>query len=524
MKTTRITRRTETTRSETTRSETYEESSVETVDNTPLPALTDATGKSRGILAWTKLATFTIAEVQMPPTRPGRAELRARVVLQASNEAGDTVPIPEEERKALLTVVNYDDGSALSDWHIEYDDSTGGAPEQQSIEFWITTSTPCGRAVRAAASILPPGGSVAIQTRPASGHGFDSQVDLSSVATNPFWYLTTFKLERVSTSDTVFVNGLQQIKLKVELAFTDNTTGEPGVPTPEELASLTIAFADEGTPLPIDDDAGGAAWWVTSPGVVSANDTTYDKGYLPHPSIAKVVTPAEGRAVASPSKSLFRYFYIACQGTPAQKVQLCAFIKCRDGWVYRTNGTNTDPCGDSYPGADMQVDVRGETPTVATLDDFKWVRDVLYGDDAGVDEKVFNGESVHRYSLSLEQGGRVVGIRTIVVEPKGMIQWHDKVFGENRACFTGYAVPGSTELNWNDDIPIGSKPLPALPSADPRKAAVVLVGRTDIPYQSGKPSGPCSLTTTDGYGNTNTLHVRFDGVTGDARWRPVLSW
>jgi hypothetical protein len=522
VKTIKITKRTETTRSET-----VEESSVDTYGDTPLGGLTTTAGKSMGLANWTRLSAFTIAEVQSPhpPTRPGKAELRARVELQAVDETGTAVPIPVEDVKSLLTLVDYGDGSVLADWRIEYGDLVGVAPGRQSIDFWITTSKPCGPEVRAAASILPPGQSVPIQTRPASGHGFDSQVDLGAVVTNPFWEITTFKLERVSTSDRVFVNGLQQIKLKVELAFTDNMTGKPGVPTPEELASLTIAFADEGTPLPIDDDVSGATWWVTSPGVASANDTTYDKGYLPHPFIAKVVTPAVRQAVASPRASLFHYFYIACRGTPAQTVQLCAFVKCRDGWIYRTNGTNTDPCGDSYSGnADMQVDVRGENPGSGTVEQYTWVRDVLYGDDGGIENKVVNPESVHRYSLSfVDHGQEEVGLRAVVVEPKGMIQWKDKVAQEREACFTGYAVPGSTDVTWNSVIPTGSKPLPVLPSADSRKAAIVLVGRNDIPYQSGMPNGPLTLKTTDWYGNTNTLQVKFDGVIGDARWKLVLS-
>jgi hypothetical protein len=106
-----------------------------------------------------------------------------------------------------------------------------------------------------------------------------------------------------------------------------------------------------------------------------------------------------------------------------------------------------------------------------------------------------------------------------------MIQWHDRGTGNLNACFTGYAVPGSTELIWNDvgEVPVGEElPLPTLPSADTTKAVIVLVGRRDIAYQPGAPNGPLALHTTDAYGNGNTLHVRFDSEYGDGRWKLVL--
>jgi hypothetical protein len=456
--------------------------------------------------------------------RPGRAEVRARVTLSAMTDAGDIVTIPDDELKALLTLVNYDDGSALSDWNIEFDSpAVSNSQKAQSIDFWITTGNDCGASVKAAASILPPGSTTPITTRKKEGSSFDSNVDLSGLVKNPLWQITMFKLERVSSSDRVFVNGLQQIKLKVELAFTDLTTNRPGVPTDEELASLTIAFGDEGVPLPVD--TAGAQWWVTSPGVAGAGDTTYDKGYLPYPGVA---IPAEADAdhqVVSPQASIFRYFYVACRGVPAQSVQLCAYVRCRDGWVFRSNGTDTDPCGGEHPGKDSQEYVLGVSVEVGTIDRYPWVRTVLSGDDDGIDaySKVINPDSVHAYSLSFnDKMNEDVGIRSLVVEPAGMIQWHDKGTGDYRACFTGYAVPGSTAIVWNSEVPVGSTPRPTLPTADIKKAVIVLVGRQDISYQSGKENGPLVLHTTDWYGNTNTLHVRFDSAFGDGRWKLVL--
>lgn len=334
------------------------------------------------------------------------------------------------------------------------------------------------------------------------------------------WQISTFKLENVSSSDRIYVNGLQQIKLKIELAFTDLTTGKPGVLTPAELASLTVAFADEGTPLPADD--GVNTQWVTSKGVPGSGDVTYDKGYLPYPGGSQQA----GDGDPSPHASTFAYFYIACNGLPAQSVKLCAYVRCSDGWIYRTNGTNSDPEGGEYSGKDSTVKVQGMVQEVGAIEQYRWTRDVLSGDDNGIDAggKVTNPDSVHRYSISfVDKGGNEVGLRLLTVEPAGMIQWHDKVAGEHRACYTGWAPPGSTDLQWNSEVPTGVTPKPTLPSADTRKGVIVLVGRQNIPYTDGKPNGPCKLSTTDAYGNTNTFSVKFATVTGEGRWKLILS-
>lgn len=488
--------------------------------------------KTNKAAAWTKLKTFTVALVSVPPpSRPGKVEVRVRVALTAANASGDTVTIPDDELKALLTIVNYDDGLSLPGWSIEYDTKTASSTgvTQQSIDFWITGTNPCAPLAHAAASILPPGASAPIQTRPGSSEGsFDSSVELPTLS-NPLWEITTFELERISASDMVYVNGLQQIKLKAELAFTDLTTGNPGKPTAEELASLTVAFKDGGLALPADN--GSTPGWVTSPGVASSSDTTYDKGYLPYPGSNRPATADH----SSPRASTFAYFYVTCRGGPIQKETLCAYVKCRDGWVYRTNGTNTDPCGNEYSGnSDSTVAVQGMAKEVGDIDRYPWVRDVLSGDDDGIDRSVesaeevdpdvINPDSVHRYSLSFkDKFDNEVGIRSLTVEPAGMIQWHDKVAGEHRACYTGYAAPNSTDLQWNPNVPTGSLPKPYLPSVDERKGVVVLVGRQDIAFASGKPAGPCKLSTTDWYGNTNTLSVRFESTIGDGRWKLVLT-
>lgn len=513
-----------TTRTESIRSVTHVETTVEDYDDSPSIGQGKATGKAPRNPSWT-LDKFSISAISNVGARPGKTELRARVALHALNMVGDTVSIPDDELHLVLGLVNYDDGLALPDWAIEFDSPGDSGSSQQSIDFWITTSKPCGPRVFAAASILPPGAPAPVHTRPPSG--FDSYVDLDNLVVNPRWEITTFKLERVSASDRVYINGLQQIKLKAELAFTDLTTGRPGVPTPEELASVTIAFADEGTPLPFDNpritgEGQGVAWWVTSPGVAGSDDLTYDRGYLPYPGVVGPVDVERPVSAESSRASIFRYFLVACRKVPAQKVQLCAYAKCADGWVYRTNGKNTDPCGGIHDdGANSQLDVLGVTPDVGTIDRYPWVREVLSGDDDGVGApgEVVNPDSVHKYTLSFTDAwGNEVGIRSIDVEPAGMIQWHGKVPGEHRACFTGFAAPGSKTLVWNSAIPQGPTPLPTLSSADERLAAVVLVGRQDIAYQSGKPNGPCVLKTRDWYGNANTLHVRFASETGDGRW------
>lgn len=343
--------------------------------------------------------------------------------------------------------------------------------------------------------------------------------------TEPVWEITTFKLVRVSASDKAYTNGVQQIKFKVELAFNDKLTGKPGVPTETELASLTIAFTDESRRLP--PDTGTATGWMTSPGVASAEDTTYDKGYLAHPAGTGHLKAAYPGPASSPHSSVFRYFHVANRGGAAQRMSLCAYVECDDGWKYLTNGKRFDDEGvEHVADHDSREDVEGVTPETWAIDSYPWERDILSGDEGGSESRSqpdYNPDSVHRYTLSFrDPRGIVIGIRSMVVSPGGMIQWHDKVQGEHRACFTGYAQPGSTRLIWDGAVPVGMTALPTLPSADEKQGVIVLVGRQNIAYESGKPNGPLTLTTTDWYGNTNTLKVRFKGTLGEGRWTLVL--
>lgn len=347
----------------------------------------------------------------------------------------------------------------------------------------------------------------------------------STAVVEPAWEITTFKLIRVSASDKAYTNGVQQIKFKIELAFNDKLTGRPGVPTETELDSLTIAFADESRRLP--PDTGSATGWVTSPGVASAEDITYDKGYLSHPGTAARPDAGHPGLSSSPQASVFRYFYVANRGGAAQRLSLCAYVECDDGWKYLTNGKRFDDEGfEHVADHDSREDVVGVTPEAWSIDSYPWERDILSGDEGGSESRShpdYNPDSVHRYTLSFKDPrGIVIGIRSMVVSPKGMIQWHDKVQGEYRACFTGYAQPGSTELIWDSAVPVGPTALPTLSSADQKQAVIVLVGRQDIAYENGKPNGPLTLTTTDWYGNTNTLKVRFKSTIGEGRWTLVL--
>nr|WP_157504525.1 hypothetical protein [Luteibacter rhizovicinus] len=476
-----------------------------------------------------------------PPKRPGKAEVRVRVSLSAVSAADDVVEIPVDELKTLLTLVNYADGSALSGWTIEYGAlAVSSTKAVQEIDFWITGGNPCDPEAYAAASILPPGAAKPIQTRPGPGHTFDSNVRLPS-SVNPLWQVTTLKLAKVSSSDKVYVNGLAQIKVKIEYAITDLITHKPAELTAAELKSLTIGFYDGMDALPIDI----GPKWVTSLGVDEDYNAKYYKGYLPYPDGSKRDAGERIEPPPSPQASRFCYFYVACYGNLYESVTLCARVQCRDGWIYASNGTSIDPCGAEHDsGFESSLPIYGVKPEVGKISQFPWVRDVLVGDDHGIEAhgkgvnpestvggdeggtrkpRVTNPVSVHRYTLSfIDKWGNEVGIRFVELEPKGMIQWHDKGTGDFRACFTGYAVPDSKELLWNTAVPVGDTPLPTLPSSEETKAAIVLVGRQDILYQDGKPNGPCTVKATDSYGNTTTLHVKFAGTIGDGRWELVL--
>jgi hypothetical protein len=345
------------------------------------------------------------------------------------------------------------------------------------------------------------------------------------VVTEPACTITTFTLTRISDSDKAYSNGLQQIKFKIELAFTRD--GKPGVPSTSELASLTIAFADEPVPRPLPFEETGLSGWFNSPGVDRAEDLKHYKGYLFHPESSPVDGDSSGDS-ASPSASTNRYFYVANRRGSAQATSLCAHVTFDDGWTFLTNGMMFDNCGGEHVGdQNSRAEVRADVFAGAPIDRYPWVRDTLSGDDIGEDGQgavipPSDPDSVHRYSLSFNSPtGEPVGIRYMSVSAPGMIQWQDKVHGEEFACYTGYAQPGSLELIWNTSLPTGPTAKPTLPTSNVQQGVFVLVGRQKVSYESGKENGPLIVSTTDWYGNADALKVKFASTSGSGRWKLV---
>lgn len=492
--------------------------------------------------AWTRLSAFRIEPVKSES--PGQIRTRLRVSLAAWDANGAAVTIPDAELEKILTLVDHEKGLPLSsEWEGTHaTEPPEGAEEQrdaggralQTFDFWVTARVACPAATRLAASIYPPDGVPPIQTRPGYSDGdtqFDSWVDLKT-RRDRLWEISKLDLIRESASDKVFGNGLQQIRFKVELAFKDNLTGEPGVPD-DTLDTIGIALFEEGSPLPVGPASSG---WSSTPGVASSADLTYFNGYDSYPDSVAVHAVDAG----SPRASSFRYFYVAYQGDQALKVKLCAYVKCRDGWLYTGNDKAVDECGHEEVGyAGRSEEVASVAPEEPTIAQFPWEFDTLPGGNGSVDTPPTNPETVRRYTLSYtDKKGNQAGLRYLQIAPEfplppeppagkyrsAMIEWHDQVPGEHRACFTGYAPPGSTTVVWDETLPNGAPvPLPTFPSANKRAAVVLLVGRQNIPFRSGMQKGPLILTTTDWYGTTTTLRLAFEGSHGDGRWKLVLS-
>ena len=336
---------------------------------------------------------------------------------------------------------------------------------------------------------------------------------------DPLWTVSTFKTRRVSSSDSVYINGLQQIKVEVELLILDGET--PVTLSPTERASVTIALYNTGTPLPPDGNGDAPTGWAVSPAVENPFDDTHSNGYLDYPG--GLLPEMSPRAVGS------HYFYVflVCRTGVAQKVNFCATIQCDDGWIYRTNGIDTDNCGEDHDAgaiAGTPLEVESKEPDTYPIEHYPFIRKVISGAPG-------NPAFVHHYLLSFIDGrSREVGLRKLELAPKGMIQWHSNVpDGEFRASFTGYAEPDSTQLHWNDPehVPVGASPLPALDASviSKTKGIVVLVGRDDIRYQSGRDyaQGPCNVTAVDAYGNTVSLSVAFKDKTSEGRLELVLA-
>lgn len=501
----------------------------------------------RGATPWTRLSAFRVEPIKSES--PGQIRTRVRVTLLAWNADGIQVTIPDDELETILTLVDHETGEPLSSkWKITHatepvapfdEQQRAGGRAVQTFDFWVESLVSCPAPIQVAASINPPDGTAPIQTRPGYSDGdteFDDCVDVNT-RRDRLWTLTTLDLTRESTSDKVFGNGLQQIRFKVELAFTDQLTGESGEPD-DALDTIGIALFDESTPLPVSAVSTG---WFTTPGVASSTDFTHFHGYDSYPEFVAVDPVDVGlREEPRANTSSFRYFYVACSGDQATRVKLCAYVKCRDGWLYTGNGKAFDECGreeEGYPGRSEEVS--SIAPEDATIGQFPWEFDTLPGGNGSEDQPPTNPDTVRRYTLSYtDRRGNAAGIRYLQIAPEfplppdppegkfrsAMIQWHDQVSGEHRACFTGYAPPGSTTLVWDESLPNGTPtPLPTLPSANRKAAVVLLVGRQNIPFHSGMQKGPLTLTTTDWYGTTATLRLNFESGKGDGRWKLVLS-
>jgi len=469
--------------------------------------------------AWSKLTVFRVDPVSRPVIGyPGETKTGVEVTLAAVDASGVPVTIPDDELTRILTLVDYETGLALpATWEVSpAKPESDSKAELQVFVFWVSSTVPCPSPASVAASITPPGGLPPIQTRPGDsgggGPGFDSKVQLH-IDPDPRWSLSRLEISGVSLPK-VYANGLQQFEAKIELAFTDLVTGQPGELTTAELESLTVAFADGGAPLPAD--AEGATGWCVS---------QTHKGYKPYP----VPMPAEsdGTEVSPPSRaSTFHTFFLANRGGRQGTMPLCAYVKSRDGWTYLSNGDAFDPCGKLHDSETSRLEATAVDPVEGTKDQYPVEVRVLSG-DLGREHRVpSDPASVHHYRVSFnDKDNNVVGFRSVKSTPAGMIQWNDKVPGEHRACYTGYAAPGSAALIWEADssVPAGPSPKPTLPAPVPDQISILLVGRANIPYASGKQNGPMVLTAVDGYGNTHTLYIGFESPGADGRWKLVLT-
>jgi hypothetical protein len=146
----------------------------------------------------------------------GRQQVRIRVVLSPRNVDGEFVPVPVDELKSIVNLVDYDTGHLLPDgWTVHWqaneytyaDWAISNAPgkssndyashdnrpnenrlrgrsqsgdlavDQIAVEYFVTTEH--AQSLRIAASVAPPGAAQPIDTRPgSSGNTFDSSVNI----------------------------------------------------------------------------------------------------------------------------------------------------------------------------------------------------------------------------------------------------------------------------------------------------------------------------------------------------------
>jgi hypothetical protein len=265
-------------------------------------------------------------------------------------------------------------------------------------------------------------------------------IHLSSFARESKWTeLSYIKLTSDSLSDTVYANGLQQVKINVSVRPKDVGSDEVDV-SDEEMASIQLLSMDENgdwQPLNRVGKSGvpeGEAWGYG----VDAND------YNPYPA-----GPDDSASIpgALGVRSTPFYFQSRAIGT----LQIAASLRGDDGLIHRSNavGDPADPERTFTARTVPPVDFASMVYTF-TIERVEGTDDGDDNDDGENDGNDKDLTTVDYYLLQLALYDDLIPIKHVEFEAaKSMVQWESRQFDEDVCSFTGYAFAQSSVLNFD---------------------------------------------------------------------------
>lgn len=303
-------------------------------------------------------------------------------------------------------------------------------------------------------------------------------------------WLWDFEVTLGSSAPLAFNNGRQQIKVNVEVQANEHT----GLAiTPEQLDSITLVVKQaDGSYTPLSTDP-NQAWFYSK---------DHDPRFDHYPTLTRAFTDTSAVARLSFDAPKTVSFYVSSRATAGSQLDLRARITHSPGVHYYT---------DSIPFDSSLKLTAMAAPTSSFPQDyiFEQVRD---------EGSVASGTFIHEWALS----PRTVGFayaEFLRNDRRGMIRWHERAFGEHFATHVGIALPGDTQVHYDETLGlqgdfVENRKLHHVAYVSDRQVVVLAQGDHNIPYRSGAPDreGPCTLHAVDRHGNSHYLDIGFEGT------------
>lgn len=308
------------------------------------------------------------------------------------------------------------------------------------------------------------------------------------VATNPL-ELDLTKVVVTLVQTRVYRNGLQQAEVRIDLESSHG--GKPSDLTPREIASIRLFdYHDQKSgDIPFSDDG----------------SRTYRGWFAQHDYRGFVSQPIPP---GTPPRALQSYiFYLSANAEATETLDVALAITGDDLSIWRTNGKCTIE-GIEQPKPPLDNRLR----TITADPPESYPADAYNLDQRPLQQNTIAGVFNRIYAVSIRLADQTtLGIRSLTLNPSGIIHWKDKINWIRQPCYIGYVQTGETEIHWHDAMAghHGSLPPPTHIPKPELTGVVVMCGRVDIPSWPGAPEESVEMTILDAHGSTQIRHLIF---------------